>query len=518
MTGAVNLSHALADLLEQGQVDILEDGRPLAGLAEPRCEVTEQGGRVMLHRWSSEKNLVRRVLGVTEQTAEHLLLEIERFGRAKPGRLELRARKSQRGIGRLTREKFLERFRQLLAEQFPDEDVYSLTASPDLEHSFSSRYPRGVMGRGRRAAAVLGVSPADDAAAVDAALTFGLLWLAWTRERSSPGSRRVSQRGAQKVVQKNSSSQQVVEGLRLFLPAGSSAVTAHRLHGLSTDARVEIYEVDAERWRVRRIEPQDLGNIASHLSLRRESDSLLASAAETTARLKALARETASAVDAVVVPGARDVAFRFRGLEFARWRGGALLEVTPEGRLLPSSVDSPRWRERFDQLAAHRNPAAKDVNHPLYRAQGERWLESLILGHPARIEPRLDARFLYPQLPAFSSGDRAVLDLLGATRDGRLVVIELKVSEDIQLILQALDYWLRVRWHQIHGDFESLGYFQGLPLQDKPPLLYVVAPGLRFHSAGEIILRFLSPEVELIRVGLNEHWRKDVQVVLRQER
>jgi hypothetical protein len=156
------------------------------------------------------------------------------------------------------------------------------------------------------------------------------------------------------------------------------------------------------------------------------------------------------------------------------------------------------------------------LNHPLYRTQGERWLESLILAHPARIEPRLDPRFIYPQLPAFSSGDRAVLDLLGATRDGRLVVIELKVSEDIQLILQALDYWLRVRWHQLHGDFENLGYFPGLRLQKTPPLLYVVAPGLRFHSTGDIIRRFLSPEVELTRVGLNEHWRQDLQVVLRQ--
>jgi hypothetical protein len=212
------------------------------------------------------------------------------------------------------------------------------------------------------------------------------------------------------------------------------------------------------------------------------------------------------------------VAFRFRGLEFARWRNGALLEVTPEGRLAPADLDSPRWRKRFDQLAAHRGPAAGDVNHPLYRAQGERWLESMVVADATRIEPRLDPRFVYPQLPAFSSSDRAVLDLLGATRDGRLVVIELKVSEDIQLILQALDYWLRVRWHQLQGDFESLGYFAGLELQKKPPLLYVAAPGLRFHPATDTLLRFLSPEVELIRVGLNEHWRQGLQVVFRQER
>jgi hypothetical protein len=31
-------------------------------------------------------------------------------------------------------------------------------------------------------------------------------------------------------------------------------------------------------------------------------------------------------------------------------------------------------------------------------------------------------------------------------RDGRLAVLELKAGEDIHLILQAVDYWLRVRW------------------------------------------------------------------------
>jgi hypothetical protein len=500
------LTRALGELLEQGQVDIHEDGRPLAGLAEPRCEVTEKGGRVMLHLWSSEKNLVRRVLGIAEQSGAHLLLEIERFGRAKPGRIEIHLRKSPRGRGRLTREKFLERFRQLLGEQFPDEDVHSLTAAPDLEHSFSGRYPRGLMGRGQRAAAVLGVSPEDDAAAADAALTFGLLWLAWTREHPAQGASR------------GSAKHRVIEGLRLFLPAGKSAVTAHRLQGLAPEAGIEIYELDAERWRVRRVGASELGNVASHLTLRRESDQLLAAAAETAARLRALAREAAEAIDTVVTPGARDVAFRFRGLEFARWRSGALLEVTADGRLQPSKLDSPRWRKRLDELAAHRDPAPRDANHPLYRAQGERWLESMVVADPTRIESRLDPRFVYPQLPAFSSSDRAVLDLLGATRDGRLVVIELKVSEDIQLILQALDYWLRVRWHQLQGDFESLGYFSGLELQNKPPLLYVVAPGLRFHPSTDILLRFLSPEIELIRVGLNEHWRRGLQVVFRQER
>ena len=50
------------------------------------------------------------------------------------------------------------------------------------------------------------------------------------------------------------------------------------------------------------------------------------------------------------------------------------------------------------------------------------------------------------QVPAFAAGDRQIPDLLGITRQGRLVVIDRKASEDIQLPSQAVDYGLRVRF------------------------------------------------------------------------
>jgi hypothetical protein len=50
-----------------------------------------------------------------------------------------------------------------------------------------------------------------------------------------------------------------------------------------------------------------------------------------------------------------------------------------------------------------------------------------------------------PQVPALSSGDRGLLDLLTIDRNGRLAVVELKADEDLHLPMQALDYWIRVR-------------------------------------------------------------------------
>jgi hypothetical protein len=95
------------------------------------------------------------------------------------------------------------------------------------------------------------------------------------------------------------------------------------------------------------------------------------------------------------------------------------------------------------------------------------------------------------------------------------VVIELKASEDIQLQIQAVDYWLRVRRHQRERDFQRFGYFSGVELDPHPPLVWLVAPGLRFHSATDTVLKHLTPENQVTRIGLNENWRHGLKIVFR---
>ena len=105
--------------------------------------------------------------------------------------------------------------------------------------------------------------------------------------------------------------------------------------------------------------------------------------------------------------------------------------------------------------------------------------------------------------------------MLGVDHRGRLVVMELKAAADLQLPFQALDYWLRVRKHLAAGDFERLGYFAGIPLSRESPRIILVAPALEFHSTSEAVLSFLSPEIEITRVGLAADWRREVRVMFR---
>ena len=135
---------------------------------------------------------------------------------------------------------------------------------------------------------------------------------------------------------------------------------------------------------------------------------------------------------------------------------------------------------------------------------------------PTRVDPRIDPRWIYRQVPAVTAGERGVLDLLGVTREGRLAILELKASEDLQLVMQAADYWLSVNRHLEQDDFRRYGYFDGIKLSAEPPRIFLIAPALRFHPATDTLLGFLRPEIEVIRVGVQENWRSGLRVSLRQ--
>ena len=83
------------------------------------------------------------------------------------------------------------------------------------------------------------------------------------------------------------------------------------------------------------------------------------------------------------------------------------------------------------------------------------------------------------------------------------------------LAVQALDYWMRVKWHLERGEFAGRGYFPGLELRPQPPVLLLIAPALEFHPTNEAILRYFSPEIEVERIGLGIQWRQELRVMFR---
>lgn len=489
---AAELRRALDGLCAVGAPEVRENGEWLAGLEGAQYEVSAQGDAALLHLWSAQQSLVRRVLRVAEESRERVVLEVSRFGYSRHAQLEFVTNGAPRETRRVEREQFSSRLRRILADHFPDETVEALATAPDLRHSISGSYTRGIVRRGSEAHAILGASPDEEGATIDGILTFGLIWLQHARDRG----RRYS-----------------VHGLRLFLPRGSSSITAHRMAALAAPQEVELYEYEPVYWRVRRIARSNAGNLATWIVPRREVEQAIAAAMPLAERIRRLAPD---AIRLGVAPATQEVTMRFRGVEFARWRQGAMWYGLADRQDVLTPGKWSALEALVQQLEAHRHPLASDTKHRLYRAQPERWLETMVAADPARIDARLDPRHIYAQVPAFSSGDRGIIDLLGVTRDGRLAVLELKASEDIHLVMQAVDYWLRVRFHHDQDDFRRYGYFPEVQLNAKPPLLFLVAPGFRFHPSMDIVLRYLSPEIEIARIASAENWRRGLRVVFRQ--
>ena len=489
---ASELRRALDGVCSTGAPEVRENGEWLAALDGLQYEVREQGDAALLHMWSAQQSLVRRVVRVAEQSLERVVVEVIRLGHARHARMEFAAASPVRESRRVDRGQFSDRLRQILTDRFPDETVDTLVTSADLRHSLSGSYTRGLTHRGSEGIALLGASPGEDSATLDGILTFGLIWLQHARDHAKRHS---------------------VSGLRLFLPRGKSAVTAHRLTALASPQEMELYEYDPLYWRVRKIPLSDAGNLTTWIVARREIEQAIAAALPQAERIRGLAPD---AIRIGVAAATQEVTLRFRGLEFARWRLGTMWFGLGDHQEVLTPGKWAKLESLVRQLESHRHPLATDTKHRLHRAQPERWLETMVAADPTRIDARLDPKQIHTQVPAFSSGDRGIIDLLGVTREGRLAVLELKAFEDIHLVMQAVDYWLRVRWHHDQDDFRRFGYFPNTRLNPKPPLLFLVAPGFRFHSSVDIVLRYLSPEIEVLRIGLAENWRRSLRVVLRQ--
>jgi len=312
----------------------------------------------------------------------------------------------------------------------------------------------------------------------------------------------------------------MVEGLKLFLPAGTSALTRERMAHLDQDAaKWQLYELENRDDQLKEIEVSDGGNVRTRLVHWTDEAEAGEGFAEAIRRVRELMPEAEMAVIS-----AAEVAFRCHGLQFAKARLAhhpGTLRSSPEivfgvganERVLVEH-NAAEFRFLVHSIGEVRH-AEGPRDHALWRLHPERWLESLVVQDVTEVDERLDAACLYSQVPAFSASDRAMIDVLTTTREGRLAVVELKADEDIHLPLQGLDYWSRVAWHHGRGEFQRFGYFPGRELSPQRPLLFLVAPALHVHPATDTLLRYISPEIEWVVVGIDERWRDGVRAVFR---
>jgi hypothetical protein len=480
---------------------VVEDGDVIFDLSQTKYSVSGETHKCLLHMWSSERNVVRRVLDA-ELKNEVLRLHVQRLGQTRPTKLEICRNRDWRTptakrVSRLGYQRLLNR---VLERRFPGFAVSQLTTSTDLKHSFGPIYTRGILHRGQSAFAVLGVNVQETQASIDAALTFGILWLDLCRQRR-----------AGKLV---------IEGLKLFLPDKSSAVTRERLAHLNPDAaKWQLYELKEREAELVEMDISDRGNIATRLVHVADETAARQRFADSITRIHDLMPEAE-----IAMLSSAEIAFRRHGLEFARARIAhdpasfrssteIVFGVGRAERVLTDS-NSASFIDLVRSIGEVRHPEGPR-DHPLWRLHPERWLESKAVLDLAPLDGQLGGRAQYSQVPAFSASDRAMIDVLTTTREARLAVVELKADEDIHLPLQGLDYWSRVAWHHTRGDFARFGYFPQVEISNQDPLLFLVAPALRIHPATDILLHYFSPKIDWTLIGIDERWRENLKAIFR---
>ena len=513
MTGHVpipeELSRARYELevfLLGGGFDLYEDGRFLSVVERDHCSAEASYGKLILSCWGDGWSRSWRVVASDISVSAARLECFKQSGRSSSvvslSRSTLRSTPESTPRASSFRGEFTSELARLIEASLAGTRVEKARPARDGPPHLQGRYSRFIIREGGRIFAGIGVSERETQSAIDGALGAGLVWLESLALRAGRKKMAASER---------------VKGLKIFAPRGRAGTIAARLMLVEAAAApVSLYEFDEKSGAVSPVSPFDQGDLADNLrglkgraAWPREDD-IPPDAASRLQPLIALAPELIESRKR----GAW-VELSINGLTFARASvKGERIEYGTETMKALRGHDRRELYDLILEIAARRRADSTDTGHHLYRAHAERWLESILRKDVSALDLQLDRRYAYSQVPAYRGEQRTYIDLLGATREGRLVVMELKVTEDAEAPFQGLDYWMRVEWHRLRGDFTRRGYFKGIRISDEPPLLYLVAPLFRFHKTTKLAAGAISSGVPVYRIGINTDWRTGIRVLL----
>jgi hypothetical protein len=449
---------------------------------------------------SDEGTVVWRING-WEWTGERLLLDAHRGTARDRVLVELIPRASVDSINAVVSESRLARcfaLARMACATWPGSRVVRVGLSAGGRRQQPGRYARILLERKNERIAVTATVAEDEGRGIDAFLSSSLIWFTRLGDKLRPP--RV---GKLWICTRTAEIKALAQSIALLRSSLGSVI--------------ELFEIDAEWENLASSPPVERDELwkAKPPRLPRYRKANLSQFA---AHVVSLAPE---AVD--VVRARHGETLRFHGLSFARVR-----RVMNRDRIW-FGIEGPRrrvldedsyqdWDRLWRDLNEHRNAKIRDPGnhrHALYRASPEAWLESLLRRDITRLDPGLRLAPLHAQFRTSPSAVARPVDLLALRRDGRLVVIELKVAEDREHVLQGADYWRRVESHRRAGNITRAALFGDAWIADEPPLVYLAAPTLRYHRAFSLLARMIAPDIRMYRFDLNEDWRSGVRVMRR---
>jgi len=456
-------------------------------------------GRLILSSWT-EKGTRSWKIAAWEISGSRLVLETSRRMGAQRSRLELIPRASANAIAatvRAARQLKCEQLAELAVGLHAGARVERSALSPGIRRGQPGKYARIILRLKQERIAVTATVASSYRENVDAQLSAALLWFINVAARARPP---------------------YLQRLWLVVKPEVTQALLDRLGLLRDGLRraINVYEIDRDWQQLTEIPLTE----RSEVFKKRLARFPRVAARPPSSCARDVIAEAPEAID--LVHARHGETLRYHGLPFARVRH--LLGVdrvwfgtdAARRRVLDASSEHD-WQNLLRDLREHRSAAAVDHHHALYRTAVESWLESLLRRDITKLDPGLIIAPLHAQFRTARGGPLGVrpVDLLALRRDGRLVVIELKVTEDREHVLQGADYWRRVEAHRRRGHITRAGLFGEMKISDASPLVYLVAPTLRFHPSVLTMARTIAPDIEIYRFDINEDWRAGVRVMRR---
>jgi hypothetical protein len=468
-------------------------------LHRDEIEVAIMQRRLMLSCWTEQGTRLWCVVA-WDWNGQLLALEVSRRMGVEVSTIELIPRTSARAINatiRAARQVRCERLARLAAQAQFGSVVERLSLSRGTKPGQPGRYAQVLLKTRRERIAVTGPVVSSKPSAVDAFLSASLLWFRRTSDRVKPP---------------------YVEQLWLIVSPELLKPLLYRVALLCSSLRsiVKLFTVDDELTLLSEAACSDKEDL-----WRKKLARFPPVAAATASELSlAIVHETPEAID--IVHSRHGETLRYFGLPFARVRSLLGRQKVWFGidrahrRLLDQSTAND-WQNLLHDLREHRSATALDHRHAFYRSAPEAWLESLLRRDITKLDPGLIIAPLHAQFRTARGAKLGIrpIDLLALRQDGRLVVIELKVSEDREHVLQGADYWRRVEAHRRRGHIARARLFGSRRIRDEAPLVYLVAPTLRVHPAFSMLAQCMSSDIEIYRFDINEDWRSGVRVMRR---
>jgi len=468
-------------------------------LRRDEIEVVIERERLLISCWTEKGTRLWRVVA-WEWNGQLLALEVSRKLGAEVSLIELIPRTSAKAITatiRAARQVRCERLAQLAATSCFGSVIERLSLSRGTKPGQPGRYAQVLLKTRRERIAVIGPVISGQPSTVDAFLSSSLLWFRRTCDRVKPP---------------------YVQQLWLIVPPELLKPLLYRIVLLRGSLRdiTKVFTVDEDLTLLIEAACPDKEDL-----WRKKLARFPPVAAATASELSlAIVAEAPEAID--IVHSRHGETLRYFGLPFARVRSllgreNLWFGINRAHRRLLDETTVNDWQNLLHDLREHRSASAVDHRHAFYRAAPEAWLESLLRRDITKLDPGLIIAPLHAQFRTARGAKLGIrpIDLLALRQDGRLVVIELKVSEDREHVLQGSDYWRRVEAHRRRGHIARAKLFGARTIKDEAPLVYLVAPTLRVHPAMQTLAQCISSDIEIYRFDINEDWRTGVRVMRR---